>query len=67
MPRTLTRGQIVAITKSGRALVRRMWPSYRAAIARHVGARLSEDEAARLAALLGKLTAQQGSTAAPSK
>ena len=50
------RGQIVAITASGRALVKRMWPTYRAAIARHVGAKLSEDEAARLAALLGKLT-----------
>ncbi len=33
-----------------------MWPAYRAAIARHVGAKLSEDEATRLAALLGKLT-----------
>jgi DNA-binding MarR family transcriptional regulator len=50
------RGQVVAITAPGRALVRRMWPAYRAAIARHVGARLSEDEAATLAALLGKLT-----------
>jgi DNA-binding MarR family transcriptional regulator len=50
------RGQIVAITGSGRALVKRMWPTYRAAIARHVGAKLTETEAARLAALLGKLT-----------
>jgi DNA-binding MarR family transcriptional regulator len=50
------RGQIVAITPSGRALVKRMWPTYRAAIARHVGAKLSEDDASRLAALLGKLT-----------
>jgi DNA-binding MarR family transcriptional regulator len=50
------RGQIVAITPSGRALVKRMWPTYRAAIARHLGAKLSEDEAARLASLLGKLT-----------
>jgi hypothetical protein len=33
-----------------------MWPTYRAAIARHLGAKLSEDEAARLASLLGKLT-----------
>lgn len=49
------RGQIVAITASGRALVKRMWPTYRAAIARHVGAKLSEDEASRLASLLGKL------------
>jgi DNA-binding MarR family transcriptional regulator len=50
------RGQIVAITASGRALVKRMWPTYRAAIARHLGAKLSEEEAARLATLLGKLT-----------
>jgi DNA-binding MarR family transcriptional regulator len=50
------RGQVVAITASGRALVKRMWPTYRAAIGRHVGAKLSEDEAARLATLLGKLT-----------
>jgi DNA-binding MarR family transcriptional regulator len=50
------RGQEVAITAAGRALVKRMWPTYRAAIARHVGSKLSEDEAARLAALLGKLT-----------
>jgi DNA-binding MarR family transcriptional regulator len=49
------RGQIVAITAQGRALVKRMWPAYRAAIARHVGAKLSEDEATRLAVLLGKL------------
>ena len=50
------RGQEVAITAAGRALVKRMWPTYRVAIARHVGSKLSEDEAARLAALLGKLT-----------
>jgi len=49
------RGQIVAITDAGRALLRRMWPIYRAAIARHLGDKLSEPEAARLAALLGKL------------
>lgn len=49
------RGQIVAITAQGRALLKRMWPAYRAAIARHVGAKLSDDEATRLAAALGKL------------
>jgi DNA-binding MarR family transcriptional regulator len=54
------RGQEVAITAAGRALVKRMWPTYRAAIARHVGSKLSEDEAARLAALLGKLTETRG-------
>jgi DNA-binding MarR family transcriptional regulator len=50
------RGQIVAITSAGRALVKRMWPTYRAAIARHVGAKLSEEETTRLASLLAKLT-----------
>jgi DNA-binding MarR family transcriptional regulator len=50
------RGQLVVITAPGRTLVKRMWPTYRAAIAHHVGAKLSEDEAARLAMLLGKLT-----------
>jgi DNA-binding MarR family transcriptional regulator len=54
------RGQVVAITASGRALVKRMWPTYRAAIARHVGAKLSDDEAGRLAALLGKLMNAKG-------
>jgi DNA-binding MarR family transcriptional regulator len=54
------RGQVVAITASGRALVKRMWPIYRAAIARHVGAKLSDDEAARLATLLGKLMNTKG-------
>src|SRR5258705_551228 len=48
------RGQIVAITASGRALIKRMWPTYRAAIGRHVGAKLSEDKAAPLAARLGQ-------------
>ena len=54
------RGQEVAITAAGRALVKRMWPTYRAAIHRHVGSKLSDDEAARLAALLGKLTESRG-------
>jgi DNA-binding MarR family transcriptional regulator len=49
------RGQVIALTASGRALIKRMWPTYRAAIARHVAARLDEDEAVRLGSLLGKL------------
>src|SRR5262245_57753822 len=39
------RGQIVLITPAGRDLQKRMWPTYRAAIARHVGGKLSEVEA----------------------
>ena len=49
------RGQIVAITPAGRALQRRMWDTYAAAIERHVGTRLSDADAATLAGLLGKL------------
>ncbi|MCL4802432.1 MAG: MarR family transcriptional regulator [Burkholderiales bacterium] len=50
------RGQHVAITKAGRALRRRMWPVYRAAIQRHLGARLESARAAEtLAALLASL------------
>ena len=51
------RGQIVRITPAGRDLMKRMWPIYRTAIARHVGARLAAGEAEELAALLERLTA----------
>jgi DNA-binding MarR family transcriptional regulator len=51
------RGHVVVLTDAGRALMKRMWPVYRAAIARHVGDKLSEDEATRLGDLLGKLIA----------
>ncbi|MBV9114395.1 MAG: winged helix-turn-helix transcriptional regulator [Hyphomicrobiales bacterium] len=50
------RGQLVKITPSGRDLLRRMWPAYRAAIARHVGRKLGGEAQARsLADLLGRL------------
>jgi DNA-binding MarR family transcriptional regulator len=49
------RGQMVAITPAGRALRTKMWVVYGAAIARHVGTRLSNEEARRLSDLLGKL------------
>jgi DNA-binding MarR family transcriptional regulator len=52
------RGQIVLITPTGRELQKRMWPAYRAAIARHVGEKLSDAEAETLARLLGKLIEQ---------
>jgi DNA-binding MarR family transcriptional regulator len=57
------RGQIVLITSSGRELQKRMWPTYRAAIARHVGEKLSDAEAETLARLLSKLTSGHGSSA----
>ena len=49
------RSAFVVITKSGRELQARMWPDYRASLARHIGERLSEKEATQLAALLAKL------------
>jgi DNA-binding MarR family transcriptional regulator len=49
------RGQAIAITKAGRELQQKMWPVYRAAIKRHVGAKLSSEEADMLAELLKKL------------
>ena len=49
------RGQVVALTGAGRDLLKRMWPAYRAAIQRRVGAKLPGDRASRLAGLLGDL------------
>jgi DNA-binding MarR family transcriptional regulator len=51
------RGQIIAITKAGRALRRRMWPIYAGAIGSAIAGRLSAGEAAALDGLLGKLLA----------
>src|SRR6266566_816667 len=50
------RGQFIAITAAGRALQQRMWEAYAAAIERHVGTRLSNEDAGRLCELLGKLS-----------
>jgi DNA-binding MarR family transcriptional regulator len=49
------RGQAVAITDAGRELQRKMWPTYRAAIQRHIGTKLASDEAEALGELLAKL------------
>lgn len=49
------RRQLVEITEEGRALQWRMWGVYGPAIDRFVGAKLTEKEAAQLAALLTKL------------
>lgn len=54
------RGQFVAITDAGREMQRRMWRVYGAAIARHVGTRLSLDDAGALHELLGKLLQEPG-------
>jgi DNA-binding MarR family transcriptional regulator len=45
----------VAISDKGLALRQRMWPVYAAAIQRHVAAKLSEQQAARIAEGLRKL------------
>jgi DNA-binding MarR family transcriptional regulator len=45
----------VAISDKGLALRQRMWPVYAAAIQRHVGEKLPEQEAARIAEDLWKL------------
>ena len=49
------RGQVVALTDAGRAMLQRMAPVHAAAVQRALGARLSAQEAEALASLLGKL------------
>jgi DNA-binding MarR family transcriptional regulator len=49
------RRQLVEITQAGRDLQRRMWAVYGPAIHRFIGAKLTEKEAAQLAALLLKV------------
>ena len=50
------RGQQIRLTEAGRELLARMWPTYRAAIQRHVGVMLGDDDSARsLAGLLARL------------
>jgi len=51
------RGHVLHITEAGRKQRKASWPSYAKAINRHVGGKLSEAEAEKLAALLGKLMA----------
>jgi DNA-binding MarR family transcriptional regulator len=49
------RGHMLRITEAGKALRQRTWPTYQAAILKHIGSHLSEDEARLLSALLAKL------------
>lgn len=49
------RGQVVAITRQGRAIRQRAWPVYAAAIQRAVGDRLDPGEVETLASLLGRI------------
>jgi DNA-binding MarR family transcriptional regulator len=54
------RRQLVEITDKGRALQRSMWGVYGPAISRHIGAKLTEEEASQLARLLLKLNDGRG-------
>lgn len=49
------RGRWVVLTDEGRVMQARMWAVYGAAMQRHISAKLTEDEADRLAALLALL------------
>ncbi len=49
------RGHVLHITEAGRKQRKATWPHYAKSINRHVGDKLSEAEADRLAALLSKL------------
>jgi DNA-binding MarR family transcriptional regulator len=49
------RGLVLVITDDGRALRKRMWPVYSAAIEKHIGSHLNRAEARTLAALLMRL------------
>lgn len=51
------RGQVLAITRAGRVLRRRIWPVYAAAIEAAVGMHLSDTEARALGNLLERLHA----------
>jgi len=49
------RGALIAITDGGRALRRRMWPVYSAALQRHFASRLSQGEIRALIDILPRL------------
>ncbi len=59
------RGLVLVITEEGRALRKRMWPTYSAAIDRHIGSQLGEDEARTLSGLLMRLLPGGDSAPAP--
>lgn len=52
------RGAHVAITRAGRALLKKMWPVYERAIAEYFARRLSNEEAEQLAGLMRRFTVQ---------
>jgi DNA-binding MarR family transcriptional regulator len=54
------RGQVLTLTKEGKALRERMWCVYSAALERHVGSHLTDDEARSLCRLLVRLQERDG-------
>jgi DNA-binding MarR family transcriptional regulator len=54
------RGQVLVVTEKGRALRKRMWPAYLAAIRKHVGSHLSEAQARTLCRLLIGMVPDRG-------
>ncbi len=59
---TDARGQVLVITEEGRAVRKRMWPVYLAAIQKHIGAHLSEKDARALCRLLVGMAPGRGPT-----
>lgn len=55
------RGNRINITEAGKDLLKRVWPVYGQSIQREFGERLSEEECADLARLLGKVLGESGS------
>jgi DNA-binding MarR family transcriptional regulator len=51
------RGVEIAITREGRAMAKRMWPVYAAAVKEHFADPLADDEAAALRDALGRVHA----------
>jgi DNA-binding MarR family transcriptional regulator len=49
------RGQLITITREGRALQKKMWPIYRDALIKSLGSRLQDDELEMLARQLLKV------------
>jgi DNA-binding MarR family transcriptional regulator len=49
------RGQVLRLTADGHALLKKMWPAYRAAIVAHFAGKLTCADAESLAAILAKL------------
>jgi DNA-binding MarR family transcriptional regulator len=49
------RGTLAVLTDAGLARLRAAWPSHRRGVAEHVTSKLTTEEVAQLAALLGKI------------